>query len=124
VKSYRELNAMPAESFLTPDLFVTENDGCPRPQRGRASFAAEQYAVGLDAAQTFEEVGISANGTWYASSSSGEGSNRSLTSYEGIGYHADTASLLAGLLAGRARFVVYRATPEGVTRTVLREARA
>jgi hypothetical protein len=112
-KSYSELNLMPAKSFLNPSLFETGYDSLPSHSEENKS---RKYAYGLAIANEYEEVGVSCNGTWYASSPL-----KQLSSYEGIGYHALTSQLLAGLLAGKARVVIYRYSDNGVTRTVIKE---
>jgi len=43
----------------------------------------------------------------------------SMTSYEKIGYHANTAGLLQGFLESGVVIKVYRDTTEGITETLL-----
>ena len=110
--NYSELNALSAESFLDPDLFVSEYD-----HMDRGGYAEEQYRKGLEISNSSESVGISANGTWWA-----RGKDGSLTtSYEGIGYHLHTSALLRGLLAGTAKFIVYRFDSTGISSTCIKE---
>lgn len=110
-KGYEELNALPAEAFLHPENFDTQFDAF-----GGEDGAILQYETGLRYANEYEEVGISANGTWYAEQKIiGKYKGGLMTSYEGIGYHANTAALLRGLLAGKARFVVRRYDADPVT---------
>ena len=101
--NYSELNSLPAESFLHPDLFRTgyDHDGDP--------YNLEQYNKGLQTANEFDEVGILAGGTWYASKP-----NTLLTTYEGIGYHKGTCYLLKGLLDGKAKVIIHRYSENGV----------
>lgn len=114
---YRTLNALPPEAFLDPSGFRTSYDDNPaNVANGRA---AAQYATGLQHATEYPRVGISASGTWFASDGP-DGSH--VTTYEGIGYHANTADLLRGLLAGTAEVVVYR-HGYGVTSTTVIKAR-
>jgi hypothetical protein len=110
--SYTELNGYAPEKFLNPDNFKTETDHLPK-----AGYGQEQYLKGQKIANESVEVGVSANGTWYA-----VGKNGSFTtSYEGIGYHSKTSDLLRGLLSGTARFVVSRYTETGYTDTCIKE---
>lgn len=97
-KPYNILNAMPADAFLAPDNFVTDWDTI-NPHR-----ANEQYESGLKVGKDAKAVCICANGTWAADMRDGS----SLTSYEGIGYHAHTSSLLKGFLDSGAKIIVYR----------------
>jgi hypothetical protein len=98
--SYTELNGYAPEKFLNPDNFKTETDHLPK-----AGYGQEQYLKGQKIANESVEVGVSANGTWYA----------------GIGYHSKTSDLLRGLLSGTARFVVSRYTETGYTDTCIKE---
>jgi len=43
----------------------------------------------------------------------------SMTSYEKIGYHANTADLLRGFIDSAVPIKVYRDTTEGITETLL-----
>ncbi len=97
-KPYKELNAMPPESFLNPSLFITDYDTI-NPKR-----ADEQYASGLETGRRCKAIIICANGTWSADTNDGGW----ITSYEGIGYHAHTASLLRGFIDSGTKIVVYR----------------
>jgi hypothetical protein len=97
-KSYKELNALPPETFLDQDKFVTDWDTI-NPHK-----ATEQYNKGVEIGQKADSIFIAADGTWGASMKD----KSSLTSYEGIGYHAHTASLLKGFLASGAKIIVYR----------------
>lgn len=99
---YKTLNAMPAFAFLTPVLFITDWDNI-NPHK-----AKEQYNKGVEVGNNAKSVHIAADGTWGASMKDGS----SLTSYEGIGYHAHTASLLEGFLASGAKITVYRRNGE------------
>lgn len=108
---YAVLNAMPAESFLRPELFATSYDKAD-------AYGFEQYAKGLSIAHEWDEVYISSNGTWGARKDKQEGVHGDMwmsvcTSHEGIGYHKNTADLLAGLLAGKAPVYVDRFTTAG-----------
>lgn len=96
--TYKELNARPAKDFLRPENFRTEFDGANK------GYGEKQYRHGREVSESARYVYIGANGTWGASLKSGG----HLTSYEGIGYHAHTESLLRGFLDGPAPIVVYR----------------
>lgn len=103
--SYAELNALPPEAFLDPSRFVTSYD--------TAGHGAEQYAKGLKISRESESVNISASGTWGNRPLGGGGVG---CSCEGIGYHANTADLLRGFLAGPAPVIVHRwGGPDGGT---------
>ena len=91
-----EPNDRPALDFLRPERFRT---GFDEPALGR-----EQFAKGVIFGQTSAEVGVSANGTWYAIGRLGS----LTTSSEKIGYHANTAELLRGFVASGCRVVVHR----------------
>lgn len=93
---YDTLNAMAPETFLKPENFVTTWD--------RADYGNEQFASGLKTSREAKTIYINASGTWGADMLSGA----ALSAYEGIGYHANTADLLRGFLAGPAPIVVYR----------------
>lgn len=115
--SYAVLNALPPEAFLNPESFVTSWEG-----EKDTAYKAKQRKAALEASERAYESGgsvyVLANGTWGASAGGWV-----LSTYEGIGYHAGTAEVLRGLLEGPAAFYVYRATPEGVTRTLIKPAR-
>lgn len=113
-KSYAELNALPPEAFLNPENFRTGYDSLPP-----AEYAEEQYQKGLKLSNESTEVGISASGTWYACGIDGSYTS----SYEGCGFHACTADLLRGLLAGTAKFIVYRYADGGkIISTTIKES--
>ncbi|MFF4557137.1 hypothetical protein [Streptomyces sp. NPDC001422] len=107
MRFYSELNALPPDAFLNPENFVTEYDGRV-PER-----AEEQYREGLRLSAEYDRIVIRAGGTWAAES----GLHPRLTnvymgkcaySYEGIGYHGNTADLLRGFLDGPAPVDVER----------------
>jgi hypothetical protein len=104
-ESYAILRALPADAYLVWENFGTHYDTM-NPER-----AAEQYAEGLRISREAAEVSISCRGTWGARLASGG----DVTSYEGIGYHAHTDSLLRGFLEGPAPVVVYRLDGEFCT---------
>jgi hypothetical protein len=110
MKPYSVLNRMPAENFLKPELFTTDWDS----QKG----GEEQYQKGLKIGRESRTVGIASTGTWYADGKDGS----STVSYEGIGYHAHTASLLKGFLDSGCRIVVDRYYPEAGPGKVIKEA--
>jgi len=83
--------------------FATGYDGI------RPEYAAEQYAKGLSLSREKGRIIITRWGTW---SADGPGFCYT-TSYEGIGYHAHTASLLRGFLDGPAPIDVERNDENG-----------
>lgn len=93
------------EEFLKPENFKTSMDTPELDQK--------QYEKGLKLSNKSDCVGISANGCWFADLIGGG----HMSSYEVIGFHSSTAELLRGLLAGTAKFIVYRNTSEGFIRT-------
>lgn len=110
--TYEKLARLPADAYLNPDNFVDEV------WDARSGRNAAQYSEGLSVGEDAEEITIAVNSVWGAKMLDGG----VLTSYEGIGYHSCTAALLRGFLASPARVVVYRCTPNGVTRTVIKES--
>ena len=108
---YRTLNALPAETFNEPARFGTVND--------TSEGAARQYAEGLKIGATAEYVCVGAFGTWSAKLKCGA----SLTSYEGIGYHANTAALWKGFLDSGTKVVVHRIGTGSLETTVIREGK-
>lgn len=113
--SYKVLNAMSAESFLNPELFVTEYDNLS--SHIEQGTKEKQYRTGLKVSREAKCVFISAYGTWGADL----GNGTSLSAPEGIGYHACTADLLKGFLDGPAPVKVYRMTDKGITCTTIKE---
>ena len=108
-----ELAALPADAYLNPATFRTAYD--------MEALAEKQYAEGLRIATEFHEVHIAVNSVWSACSRT-DNIRASCQSYETIGYHAGTADLLRGFLAGTARIVVHRYQGDELTRTVIKEA--
>lgn len=106
---YSQIEKLPAESYLNPELFRTEWDTLPA-NTGKG-YSDQQYQTGLLVGRESEYVTISARGTWGAVGKRGSVT----TSYEGIGYHACTADLLRGFLDSGVSIIVYRYTNlEGV----------
>jgi hypothetical protein len=103
--SYEQLSALPAEAYLDPENFVTPFDAgnASRAPTKELVRAKEQYERGLDEGRK-GDIHISNQSVW--SSNRHDGSM--VQSYEGIGYHAHTASLLAGFLAGGGKVFVHR----------------
>ncbi len=102
--TYETLNKLPAEAFLNPHNFATGFDNTP--DNVAKDAAMKQYFNGrfvADAHPGITEIFISANGTWGAC---GEGTT--VTTYEGIGYHSNTAALLLGFLDSGLPVIVYR----------------
>ena len=109
MKSYAELSALPAEAYLNPNNFVTDWDNINPAQ------AKKQYEEGLRIGREANTIVIATNSVWSASLKNGA----ALTSYEGIGYHAHTASLLKGFLDSGAKVVVYRRLVNSVESIVI-----
>lgn len=116
---YAELDALPAEAFRNPALFVTPFDTLPENRAaGRANL---QYQTGLEIGREWDTITIGAHTTWGAHMDAGM---KHLSAYEGIGYHACTADLLRGFLDSPARLIVYRYTDHGISETVIKERAA
>jgi hypothetical protein len=112
--NYAELNALPPETFLHPERFVTEYDGVKN-----EAYRKQQYTKGLEQGKRACCIWIAANGTWGADTLEGG----FISSYEGIGYHAGTADLLRGFLDSGCQVKVYRnARSTYQTETIIREA--
>jgi len=100
---YRALSALPTSAYKDPSNFTTEYDSI-RPER-----AEEQYKTGLDyGRKPGAIIFINGQSVWRARYDSAKGPPVLVTSYEGIGYHAHTASLLRGFLDSGASVVVER----------------
>jgi hypothetical protein len=93
-KSYTELEALSPTDYLNKTDWDARN-----PAREQ-----QQYQEGLDYSNKAHTVFINYKSVWGADMLDGS----MVTSYEGIGYHAHTSSLLRGFLAGPARIVVQR----------------
>ncbi|MEV0471019.1 hypothetical protein [Streptomyces prunicolor] len=106
MRPYSVLNALPAEDFLKPENFVTEFDA------RNPDYAEEQYRKGLELSEEYGRIVIRAGGTWAAEDGPVDPVTRARTigaySYEGIGYHGNTAALLRGFLDGPAPIDVER----------------
>jgi len=96
-----------ATDYWYPHLFTTAND--------TNEYGEKQYQKGLDIGRKANLVSISIYGSWTAQMKDGG----SMTSYEKIGYHANTAGLLQGFLESGVVIKVYRDTTEGITETLL-----
>ena len=95
--SYTELNARPASDFLNPGLFRTDFDTDVDRRELR-------YGDELAKCKEYRAFHIGVNGTWSATTHCGG----SVSSYEGIGYHAYTADLLRAVLDSDCAFIVHR----------------
>lgn len=97
--TYAELAALPASAYLNPSLFRTEMDSLP--EKG---YAEKRYQEALSLGrEPGMVITINARSVW-----SGRASNRSAQSYEGIGYHSCTASVLQGFLNSGCEIMVLR----------------
>lgn len=88
-----------AKDFLSPDTrFATSFDDF------KGEYDALQYQKGLETGNRSSEISISVNDTWNAN-----GKDHSYTtSYEKLGYHRNTVSLLRGFLDSHCPIHVYR----------------
>jgi len=111
---YSEIEALPPEAFLDPSRFVSGFD--------RKETGTDQYLTGLETGLDWRIIQINYRGVWGASDRR-DGSGGSLTSYEGIGYHANTSALLQGFLDSPAMVTVGRwFKDQPITSTVIKEA--
>lgn len=101
--SYTDLNARPASDFLNPELFRTGFDT-------DADKREDRYQKELARCRDYTIFHIGANGTWSATTKDGG----SVSSYEGIGYHAYTADLLRAVLDSDCPFIVHRDDGKGI----------
>jgi hypothetical protein len=115
-QTYAHLQALPPGAYLVPENFRTLWDD-RNPAR-----AAEQYNKGLkigrEAIAFGGHVSIACNGTWGAAAAG------SISSYEGIGYHGETAALLRGFIDSGCTIVVYRHSTGYDQPTTIRKAGA
>jgi len=88
----------------------------------RDDYAAAQYRKGLAHAQAGAVIHIAANGTWSAElptavTFEADGrvrrEHRSISGYEILGLHRNTADLVRGWLDGGALVIDHRAAPAG-----------
>lgn len=97
--TYSEIEKLPVDAYLNPDLFGTSYDQMHSEERKTAK-ELEGYELGLKC-RVFV---INWRGVWSA-----EIRDRSyITSCEGIGYHAITKWFLMGVLRSNCPIVVYR----------------
>jgi len=68
----------------------------------------EHYERGFQQGVEAERVSIAVNNVWSASIAARPGCSTSVQSYERIGYHAGSASFLAGVLNSGCPVTVYR----------------
>lgn len=101
-RSYKQLAAFKPRAYLNWRNFVTDYPLDADPNHPRQG---EQYAAGLKTGREAREIHLSIKGVWSARMKNGS----SIQSYEGIGYHASTASLLRGFLDSGAPIIVHRA---------------
>ncbi|MGW2710752.1 hypothetical protein HKX69_05975 [Streptomyces argyrophyllae] len=122
MRPYSILNALPPEAFLKPEDFATDFDG------RTPGYAEEQYLKGLEISREYDRVVIRSNTTWAAECGpyvpeANVYMGNAAYSYEGIGYHAETAALLRGFLDGPAPIDVERRQDDySVTTTRIKEA--
>lgn len=100
--NYQELSQLDATEFLNWKQFETTFDAMNNINEDRDN---KQYQHGLEIGQEFDYVCISRTSVWSAGMNAG---GKSVTSYEGIGYHTNTAMLLKGFLDSGCKIYVYR----------------
>lgn len=109
----RKPEDMSASDYLNPQLFTTGfDDASPYG-------ADEQYRKGLAIGSASEEVVIAVNSTWSARGLDGS----STTSYEKIGFHANTADLLRGFIDSGCQIRVWRIVNDRCAEEVIQHAR-
>lgn len=92
------------DTFLNPDNFKTSFD--------TEIIDNEQYQKGLSIGNNSDKISISCFNTW---------STDSITSYEKIGTHAGTSSLLKGFLDSKAKIEVYREINNQIKSKIIKE---
>lgn len=100
MSSYAVLEALPPEAYLNAADPVFLSGGSADRD---SAYRAKQFAAGL----RYGAIGtlvVSIRGTWSVACDDGS----SVSSSEGIGYHAATDALLAGFLASGCPIKVYR----------------
>jgi hypothetical protein len=113
---YAYLNKLPPSAFLDWRNFITEYDAHNGKEKADA-----QYQKGFIIGKKNAVVGVGAGGTWWAQGRPEQGCpmGSSTTSYEGIGYHANTADFWRGVLDSGCKIVIMR---HDAPDTVIREA--
>lgn len=114
-----QLSKLPAEAFQNPDNLASDYD-----LLSSEDYAHSQYNKGLTIGQCSKVIHISIRNVWSAELKNGG----RMSSYETIGYHAHTASLLRGFIDSGVTIVVWREQPEDdgsytVVDTVIQGAR-
>ncbi len=111
-KTSKDLAAMPADSFLDPELFRTGSrlDTVPNVRE------TAKYRQTLADCTQWREIHIATNNVWSAHNVD----NGHTQSYEKLGYHANTAALLAAFLDSGIPVYVHRDTGKEVTKTRIR----
>lgn len=110
-KFVRELTP---EQWLDASRFATDHDTLAV----NIARQEENYQRGLRTGQNATEVGINYNGAWFASNRDGS----FLTSYESIGYHANTRFFWQGVIDSGVRIIVKQLKERvGIKTIVIRE---
>lgn len=117
---YFELEALKAEDYLNPDLFVTNFDSQPvtSVNMTKEQFAEKQYQDGIKIGKEYGEILINDRSVWSAISIHGGGV---LSSSEGIGYHRNTKELLKGFIDSGAKIKVARFYENHFSETTIQE---
>jgi hypothetical protein len=97
------LRNLPAAAFCYPRLFSTSYDNHTQ--------EVENYEYGLDLGKRCHYVTVAVNNVWSAYTTG----FCTITSSEKIGYHGNTAALLAGFIASGCEIRVYRDSEEDYT---------
>jgi hypothetical protein len=99
-----KLANMTPEDFLTPEKFSTPLDS--------NAWNKIQYNKGLSIGRKAKEIHIACDSTWSARMLDGG----YMSSYESVGYHANTKELLQGFLDSGAEIWIHRANNVKPTR--------
>lgn len=99
-----------SDDFYRPDRFVTGFDTLER--------GAKQFNKGMEIGKQAYEINIAINDTWSArikrvkrlspSNDEVEYEESTLSSYEKLGYHANTCDLLKGFISSGCKLIVHR----------------
>lgn len=100
--NYTELSQLKPTEFLNWKQFETSFDAMNNISEDRDN---KQYDHGLEIGNEFDYVTISRTSVWSAGMNAG---GKSVTSYEGIGYHANTTMLMKGFIDSGCDIYVYR----------------
>jgi len=115
---YAELEQLPAVAYLDWQKFETPFDSMP----SNVARQQDRYNEGLETGRNAKEFHLSVRGVWSTENRvDANGYGMSYTSsYEGIGYHANTAHFLHGILDSGCPVIVHRRTDSDTNGTQIK----